>query len=416
MKKFCFSVFVLFALGMGAAASEPLNLRVVWSEDPQHAAVVVWDSDELMADASLLYGTTSRKIGPLGLLKRKYANEAAQSESGLYPDREAKKPKKSADDWVSPGASAPLYYHQVKLENLEPSTVYFLAVKTENGIGREFHFKTAPEDGEAFKLIYGGDSRTHIDVARRMNEWIADLVVEDDSIIGLLHGGDYADTPRRELWIDWLDAYSRTTTKDGKLLPIIPIIGNHDVIGESPIFRQAYGYPGGTNDYYTCRLTPSIGILCLNTEISAEGNQRVFLQEELESLKEDEVKWQLAAFHKPAFPAIKKPSSAKVSWVPLFEEFDIDLVLESDGHCIKRTVPIRGDEESDDGIVYLGEGGYGAPQREPKADRWYLQGDNAFASKGDHVMMLEFDGSTIRYEAILDTGEVVDKASFQARR
>jgi hypothetical protein len=309
-----------------------------------------------------------------------------------------------------------LYFHHAPLTGLAPGTVYYLAVKTADGIGREYHFKTAPKDGQTFKLIYAGDSRTHPDMARKISEQISQMIDEDDSIAALLHGGDYAVTTRRDVWIEWLDAYALSTTEDGKLLPIIPVIGNHDVHGESPIFRQAYGYPGGTNDYYTCRLTPSVGILCLNTEISAEGDQRKFLQESLIGLQKDQVKWQIAAFHKPVYPGVKKPSAGKVSWVPLFEEYNIDLVLESDGHCIKRTVPIRGDKESADGIVYLGEGGYGAPQRDPKLDRWYLQGDNAFAGRGDHIMILEITPDAINYSAVLDTGEIVDSASFSPRR
>ena len=56
------------------------------------------------------------------------------------------------------------------------------------------------------------------------------------------------------------------------------------------------------------------------------------------------------------------------------------------------------------------------PQRNPKLDRWYLQGDNAFAGKGDHVMILEFTPDIIHYSAMLNTGEIIDSASFKARR
>ena len=406
-------VFVLMMMVSWAAeaADAAKNVRVVWSEDPQHKAVVVWDGDTLLDQSQLLYDTVSRADGERG-----YASQATVSEAGLYEERTASKPKKPDADWTPPGPGPEFYYHHAPLKRLKPDTVYYLAVQTKEGIGREFHFKSAPKKGQSFKLIYGGDSRTHVEMARAINEQISEMVENDDSIAGLLHGGDYANTTRRDLWMQWLAAYNLSTTESGKLVPIIPVIGNHDVGGNSPIFRQAYGYPGGENDYYTCMLTPSVGIVCLNTEISAEGNQRVFLEKALQKLKRKRVEWQIAAFHKPAFPAVKKPSAAKVSWVPLFEEYNIDLVLESDGHCIKRTVPIRDDKEAADGIVYLGEGGYGAPQREPDRDRWYLQGDNAFASKGDHVMLLEITPKAIHYSTVLNTGEIVDAASFQARR
>jgi hypothetical protein len=349
--------------------------------------------------------------------EQEYAFHEPMSECGLYTEGPSNnKKKKSKDENVEEIVTPDLFYHHVVLKGLKPETVYYLAVKTAGGLSREYNFKTAPKDDKPFKLIYGGDSRSRIDVARQINEQLREMVKKDDSIIALLHGGDYAGRPQRDQWKDWLEAYALTTAEDGKLLPIIPVVGNHEAPVKSPMFRQAYGYPGGQDDYFTCRLTPSVGILCLNTEISAEGEQKIFLRNELTKLGKDKVKWQIAAFHRPAYPACKQPSVAKVSWVPLFEEYNLDLVLESDGHCIKRTVPIRNGQESEDGIVYLGEGGYGAPQRDPKMDRWYLQGDNAFASRGDHIMMLEITPKAINYTTVLNTGEIVDSATFKPRR
>jgi len=408
MKKFIKSVFfLLLMVGLSSAseADRAMNVRIVWSADPQHEAVVVWDDVAKDDSAVILYDTVSH-AGDKG----KYAFMAPVSASGLYDEGHSGKGNDLEEKLPD------LFYHHVMLNDLQPDTVYYLAIRSSDGVSREYHFRTAPRDGSMFKLIYAGDSRTRIDMARRVSEQIREIINADKSIIALLHGGDYANTTRRDLWQNWLEAYSLTTTEDGKLLPIIPVIGNHDVKGKSPIFRQAYGFPGGDDDYYVCRVTPSVGILCLNTEISAEGDQKTFLEKALAELEKDKVKWRIAAYHKPAFPAVKQPSAAKISWVPLFEKYNLDLALESDGHCIKRTVPIRDGQESADGIVYLGEGGYGAPQRNPKTDRWYLQGAGAFASKGDHIMMLEIGPKEIHYSTILESGEVPDSSTFKARR
>lgn len=370
------------------------NLRVVWSEDPQHAATVVWDGDMVDEGAVLLYGTASGKC----------TLTAPVTEAGRYgSSKDAKK-------------SGGFFYHHAKLTNLQPDTTYYLSVQSSAGKSREYHFRTAPAGEKAFKLVYAGDSLGPSDVVQGIAVQLRDMMVEDDSILALLHGGDYAKAPSVGLWARWLPAYAMTTMEAGRVLPIIPIVGNHDKPAQSPIFRQAYGYPGGEKDYYTCQLTSAVGIICLNTEISAEGEQKRFLEQALIRLEDKNVRWRMAAFHRPAYAAVKQPGAAKVSWVPLFEQFNIDLVLESDGHCIKRTVPIRAGKEADDGIVYLGEGGFSAAQRNPQRGRWYLQGDRAFVSKGHHVMMLEITPDAIHYETILNTGEVVDSASFKARR
>ncbi len=402
------SLLSVFLLSVNANAKAQ-NVRVVWSSAPQTEAVVVWDAEALSESASLVYDTISHKEG-----KRDYAFSSALSESGLYKESSAPKSKKG--DRGSAKSSPKLFYHHAPLKQLKPGTIYYLAVKDAEGTGREYHFKTAPADGTPIKLIFAGDSRTRMDVARGISTQISKMIAKDDSIVALLHGGDYAGAPRRDMWKEWLEAYALTTTADGKLLPIIPVVGNHEKPSKNPLFRQAYGYPGGKDDYYLCRLTPSVAVLVLNTETSTDGVQRKFLQTSLEMLKKEKIKWQIAAYHKPAFPAIKQASSAKVSWVPLFEQYNLDLALESDGHCIKRTVPIRNGKEAADGVVYLGEGGYGAPQRDFKPDRWYIQGEHAFISKGDHMMMLEITPQAINYSTILNAGKVVDSASFKSRR
>lgn len=399
------------ALNTAISAEETVkNLRVVWSTHPTEEAVIVWDSITPDSSAKVLYDTHSHADE-----KTAYRFHAAISEAGLYDEVPASKRKNGVRGRTFDHGPR-FYYHHVPLKKLTPGTVYYLAVKTSSGITKEYHFKTAPIADGSFKLIYAGDSRSRIDIAEKISSQISEMIREDDSIIALHHGGDYAFTTRRKLWKKWLEAYDLTTTADGKLLPIIPIIGNHDIHGKSPLFRQAYGYPGGDRDYFTCHLTPQVTLICLNTEISAEGKQRSFLEAELFSMKTKNTRWQIASYHSPAFPAIKQPSSARISWVPLFDKYNLDLVLESDGHCIKRTVPIRNGEEDPSGTVYLGEGGYGAPQRNPKTDRWYLQGENAFASKGDHIMILEFTPLQINYSTLLLSGETVDSMSFKARR
>ncbi len=57
------------------------------------------------------------------------------------------------------------------------------------------------------------------------------------------------------------------------------------------------------------------------------------------------MRWVLVNYHKPAFPAVKDPEDYRFArvheyWVPLFDQYRPDLVIESDGHCLKRTLSI----------------------------------------------------------------------------
>ena len=103
------------------------------------------------------------------------------------------------------------------------------------------------------------------------------------------------------------------------------------------------------------------------------------------------------------------------SWVPLFEKHNVDLVCEADGHNIKRTVPIRNGKQDETGIVYIGEGGLGVPQRTPKNDRWYLQSPG-MADKGHHVFVLTFREDELAGEYVLLGGEVRDSFERSVRQ
>ena len=92
----------------------------------------------------------------------------------------------------------------------------------------------------------------------------------------------------------------------------------------------------------------------------------------------------------------------------------MDLVVESDGHVIKRTVPIRNEKEDPTGIVYVGEGGLGVPQRKPKTDRWYLQ-KPGMSGAGHHVMRVSFSKEKLDYEVVLLDLSEADRCQFFPR-
>ena len=124
----------------------------------------------------------------------------------------------------------------------------------------------------------------------------------------------------------------------------------------------------------------------------------------------------MAQYHTPAFPAVKVPSTAYANWVPLFDEYRLDLVCEADGHNIKRTSPILNNKINPDGIVYIGEGGMGVGQRTPKTDRWYLAEMADKNSSGHHVHLLTFDAEHLDVRVIRLEGETFDNFQLFPRK
>jgi acid phosphatase type 7 len=368
------------------------NVRLTWTENPQSQATISWESDE-STEGDLV------KVWQDGQAVMQFAAEKTKAYTDNYGKKKSK--KSTNEKW---------FYRHVRLVGLKASTKYKMTAHSKGATSREFYFTTAPKDGRDFKLLYVGDSRTRVEIAAKICQQMSKMTAQDPEILAVIHGGDYANTPSLAYWRPWLAAWNKTTGQDGKLLPLIPVVGNHEQIKKSPLYGEAYGMPGGDKNFlYSCKLSPSFRIVVLNSEIPSTGTQEDFLKETLQKYRDEKVKWQLVAFHRPVYPAVKKPSVIK-RLVPLFDEFNIDLVLESDGHCIKRTLPIKNDKHDPQGVVYLGEGGFGAPQRKPK-DLWYLK-TPGFASLGDHLMSLHVTSKSIDYQAVGVDDKVLDQHKF----
>ena len=112
---------------------------------------------------------------------------------------------------------------------------------------------------------------------------------------------------------------------------------------------------------------------------------------------------------------MKIPSGA-LHWVPLFEKYNLDLACEADGHCIKRTAPIRNNQIDPSGVVYIGEGGLGVGQRTPKAERWFLQAPHGKVGSDHHVYLITATSQGLTSRVVLLDGTVFDEATRQPRK
>ena len=395
MSALIFSLLFMSAATANADAplvgTQPAQWRLIWTDDPSTSATISWSTKE-KGDSHTLQYNVKGKEDP---------KSTTLAESGRYT-----------------GGELELYYHHARLTDLKPSTAYEVRMISDDDMSPVFYFVTAPATDRGFSILHGGDSRSDRKARRRVNEMISGLFDKSyknedsaDDILALAHGGDYVVSGRKmELWSAWMSDHELTTGADGRLLPIIPARGNHDA---GKPFNEVFGFPDGDQNYYSIDIGPQVRFITLNTEISTSGDQAKWLAKELPDARSTH-RWLLAQYHRPVYPAVKKPSNGLKSWVPLFEKFNVDLVCEADGHVIKRTVPIRNGKFDNSGVVYIGEGGMGVPQRTPKTDRWFVNAPG-MADRGDHIFVLTFGAKTLEGKCNLENGNIRDQFTLKAR-
>lgn len=389
---------------------QPVHVRVIWTENPMEHAIISWTTLFESNENIVHFDTLSRK----GEVEA-YAFSSESSRSGKVTMK-----RMDYEEGVPPG-----YYHHAELHKLKPGTTYYFVVESKGRISPEYHFISARTNADQLKILTGGDSRLggespryagrtpHLE-RQKLKTLIGKLVEQNPDIMAFVHGADYGTTAdwRHLYW--YFEDLQLATTSEGRILPLIISMGNHDTsigffenfyLGEELNDYIAFSY------YYTTQLSDSISLFTLNTEIALTGHQYQWLKDRLPQAREQS-RWLLVNYHKPAFPAHKDPDDYKFArvrehWVPLFEQYRIDLAIESDGHTLKRTPPILRDRIDKEGIVYIGEGGLGAPLREPYSSRWYLQG--GFSARLHHVWMVDINDAEMTLQAIDIDGNVVDE-------
>lgn len=276
-----------------------------------------------------------------------------------------------------------MHNHFVRLAGLRPNTRYFFVITDSEGVNQRFSFRTIPDHAdERISIVAGGDSRNHLEARRAANRMVAKLRPHF-----VLFGGDMTGGDSSREWLVWMDDWQLTTCSDGRLTPIVPARGNHEYsnatitdLFDIKSLDVYYSLTFGGNLFRT---------YTLNSLIPPGGEQRKWLEEDLKS--QQEVIYKLAQYHYPIRPhtRVKRNRDGQWQhWAGLFHDYRFDLVIESDGHVVKSSYPIRPDtgpgsdegfiRDDFNGTVYIGEGCWGAPLRRNNDDKNWTRSSGSF--------------------------------------
>ena len=418
MKVSNFLLLFVFFIGISTANALTDRFRVMWIDDPAHKATVGFN----------LTGSTTATIH--------YGEVDNGTNFAAYTFT------KSPDRMVTARGMNNVF---MRLTNLKPATKYFFVIRDGATTSARYWFKTAPDNPNTrLSIIAGGDSRDNIvDGAAGQNttRLNANRMVAKLRADAVVFTGDMTLFDTESEWILWLQDWQLTFAADGRITPIIPAQGNHEVaIGRAGVSGGSAS-PSNTDDlalfnvldvpnqlvYYATQFGGDlVRFYSLNSlaPLAATSDQTIWLNNDLTTSC---ARWKIPQYHFPTRPHSTSKSNKdgqRDNWSSAFENHGVRLVIESDAHLIKYTHPIKRSSTAttaeagfvrDDlnGITYIGEGGWGADRRD--ADRTYpwTMGSEG-GDFGDHFMWLFIDKDKIEIRTIQTESQPVTVAKTEA--
>jgi len=329
------------------------------------------------------------------------------------------------------------------LMNLTSNTRYYLRLEYLSGtFSQQYWFQTLPEGAEApLRFVAGGDIGN-----TGFAHTISQRAGEQNPAVGFV-GGDLAyDNNFRACARTWdllLRQWTLLSTDSSQLVPLVFSLGNHDAGVESlsgkvlPVGASGPLYflflpqhfPRDSNGNIEYRLPTleerlpyfrhSLGLSSFYTLDSGyianyTGPQLSWLKA---TLPTDTAQYKFAQYHLPIYPSLhldpdeNYPSGEALKyWVPLFDQYRFTVIFENHEHSFKRTVPLTCSLEDPQGVVYVGDGQWGAGSQ-TTPDPGFAQDPDIFLKEGlkFHVWVGEVSQDQAQFTAIgLNPGDVVD--------
>jgi hypothetical protein len=337
----------------------------------------------------------------------------------------------AAEQWqtakaaTKPFPNTDLVVHRCELTGLAPGTEYKFQVGAER---TDYRFRTMPAKAtDTIQFVSGGDAGVD------QHAIGTNIIAAKQEPYFALIGGDlaYDNGTAPKTFLKFLQNYRQhMVDPKGRLIPMLSCIGNHEVDGgykgtreKSPQYLSVFDGLFSERTFGVLDVGDYLSLVLLDTGHIAPigGEQADWLAKTLAD-RQDRPHL-IVANHVPAYPSYRDPAGKngkfgtgeenRLYWSPLFEKFNVDLVLEHHDHTFKRTHPLTGGHIDKNGVLYLGDGSWGK-LRVPKKpeERPYL----AAVSEAYHMTVHRLEGERRFHVALEESGRVADVCTTVSKR
>lgn len=310
--------------------------------------------------------------------------------------------------------------HKCSLSGLTAGSTYEFRFPGDTTVFRFWTLPSSLSGGSVtavFSADFGGSGSDRLHMSARFANY------RDPYFVVLSGDWAYADglAANYDEWDElWAIIVEQFTVADNRVIPLVPGIGNHEVVGgysdditDAPYFYAFFDMP---NDgaYYEVTAGSWLSLVVIDSEHTA-GNftgstaQETWLASTMAGATETH---KIGAMHVPFYPGSRDPDSAvavrgETYIAPLFEDNGYRTVFVGHDHIYHRTLRIHNSAavaDSATGTRYFGEGGWGAAPRSNTNDSEFYV-DEIIGSEDDldrlrHGHVVTFAASALYVESV----------------
>ncbi|HEY2252350.1 MAG TPA: metallophosphoesterase family protein, partial [Planctomycetaceae bacterium] len=381
---------------VGTEPSGPDTLFLSWQKDPTTTMTIQWVGPETSADTSIQYNSPD-------------ANPVWQIGKTI----------------TKPYTNTDLKVHRCELTALKPGTEYQFQI---GKVSPTYRFRTMPAKAtNTIQFVSGGDCGVDLHAIGTNI-----LAAKQEPYFALIAGDLAYDNGRSpETFTAFLQNYhAHMVDPKGRLIPMLTCIGNHEVDGSynrprknAPQYLSLFDGQFPEKTFGAIDIGDYLSLVLLDTGHIEPivGEQTAWLAKTL--AERQDRPHLIVANHVPAYPSYRAPQGKpgetgtgqeqREHWSPLFERYNVDVVLEHHDHTFKRTHPLTNGMIDKHGVLYLGDGSWGKLRIPKKPEqRPYL----ATVSGAYHMTVHRLEGDQRFHVALEETGKVADVCMTTSKR
>ena len=385
---------------------EARNIRQVMTADPAHSRVIMWQSDYAVKEPVLEYRMEGKENG-----------ETVPVQAEKFTDG-------GKNTWI----------YRARISGLEPGQTYGYRIRDGKKATAWMSLKAFA--GNTFKALVFPDSQSADYSAWKATAQPAWQRNQDAQFF--VNMGDQVDNGQdASQWNAWFDVVEPMAEK----IPMATTVGNHETYDLNWKVRrpEAYmklfnlpqnGYAQYPNRFYSFTVG-DVHFVVLDTVFSEMKDLEPNLeQDEIQWFRKDmeqnRQKWNIVVMHKDPLRYAFNPATGRTGrdegieqegkvWMPLFDEYGIDLVLSAHLHTYRNRGHIRDFRHNPDGPLYIltgvaGDVCYPGLWRQHPLDEYVapqLETDN-------YLVMTKTDDE-LQLQAFLPDGTLLDTATMEKK-